>query len=1141
MKTFSLILFFIVCSFLSFAQVNLNQGLVAYYPFNGNANDVSGNGINGAVNGAILTADANGIANSAYEFNGTSDFISLPYNNKYNFSPTDSFSISCWIQPYNNPTWINAQAIVVKSPFNTNYQNSQWNFGLYSVNDRAMTGWAANNFLNASTIMKRDACWYNLVVTYKNGIWYLYVNGKLEAQDLSQTHFIIQDGSASSIAFGRKGEASGDYYKGKLDEVRIYNRNLNTAEVDSLFKKNYDKKCWENPCNSWLKTTSYPSAVEVGKIDITGDKLTIEAICNRITQYDDSTVYNMEGDIVAKHDNFSNVNYLLRPNDASITTTNGFFKTPSTCNVDTQKTYHIAMVYDGIFLKFYRNGFLLSQINATGNLIQNNWATRIGLYESQFFKENFLGYINEVRIWDVARTQQELQQHMGDTLPNPITQNGLIAYYTFNNLKNKQGNALYDGKLIGNALINETNPQCILVADSCGIIPTPPINPNCKGVVKLNGQNKINLPAPESKYYNSSGFTWETWFNSSYYDNNNNSIGTRNKLLSSLDIVPAEDILIGFGWVVGAKKKELCFVVDGKENVPFSVANRDNTPCTYFPLGGFIPNTWYHVAGVRDYANNKSLLYVNGILVDTKSNNHPAITRDMTTFMGNYLPIVDSGFAGKMDEIRIWNYPRTATEIQANYDKCLGGNETGLVAYYHSNEGKGSTLKDVSPNANNATLSSSVTWDKTDNAPLKTTCYQSTFSVTNKIICYKDTFQNHTVSGVYKDTITNSYGCDSIITLNLTVLPIPTISKDTVKGCGQVVVNGVVYTTNTLLSSTIKNQLGCDSIIQQHQIIITTKHDTLTKQICSGQGFWGHATSFDTTFALANNCDSILHVTIKNDVFIKDSITKSICNGEVYFGYNITGYYTDTFHTTSCDSIRVLHLIKSDNLQPMLQQDTSICNGDLVNLYPGSYQKYLWNTGSISASIKVKDIGVYWVEVSDSIGCKARDSFTLINVYAKPTNFLPTTLQVCYGELYTINGFKNYNWITGATTPSINLNGLNSYWLQVTDDNDCKGIDTMKIIYLSNQSINVINAFSPNGDGINDEFKPFTSTCLIQYELLIFNRWGQKVFNTTNVNRGWNGLLNGKSLPTDVYYYIIKYKTVTGLGETKSGYITLLR
>lgn len=53
MKTFSLILFFIVCSFLSFAQVNLNQGLVAYYPFNGNANDVSGNGINGAVNGLL--------------------------------------------------------------------------------------------------------------------------------------------------------------------------------------------------------------------------------------------------------------------------------------------------------------------------------------------------------------------------------------------------------------------------------------------------------------------------------------------------------------------------------------------------------------------------------------------------------------------------------------------------------------------------------------------------------------------------------------------------------------------------------------------------------------------------------------------------------------------------------------------------------------------------------------------------------------------------------------------------------------------------------------------------------------------------------------------------------------------------------
>ena len=77
--------------------------------------------------------------------------------------------------------------------------------------------------------------------------------------------------------------------------------------------------------------------------------------------------------------------------------------------IELNKTYHVAMVYDGSFLKYYRNGYLISQVPATGNLIQNNWITQIGFYQFAFYNVNFLGFINEVRIWNVARTQGELQ------------------------------------------------------------------------------------------------------------------------------------------------------------------------------------------------------------------------------------------------------------------------------------------------------------------------------------------------------------------------------------------------------------------------------------------------------------------------------------------------------------------------------------------------------------------------------------------------------------------------------------------------------------------------------------------------------------------------------------------------------------
>lgn len=95
----TLFLFLLLISYSLFAQVNLTQGLVAYYPFNGNANDASGNNINAVTTNATLTTDRIGTSNSAYYFDGATSYIQLPYSNLYNFAPQDSFSISVWVLP----------------------------------------------------------------------------------------------------------------------------------------------------------------------------------------------------------------------------------------------------------------------------------------------------------------------------------------------------------------------------------------------------------------------------------------------------------------------------------------------------------------------------------------------------------------------------------------------------------------------------------------------------------------------------------------------------------------------------------------------------------------------------------------------------------------------------------------------------------------------------------------------------------------------------------------------------------------------------------------------------------------------------------------------------------------------------------
>ena len=217
-------------------------------------------------------------------------------------------------------------------------------------------------------------------------------------------------------------------------------------------------------CNNWLYLPAHPSFVQIGDLNVPGNQITVEADVNMTQPYGGGPT--LGSDIVGKYAGPADVNYLLRAQNTQITTTSGFFQTPNACDLELNKTYHLAMVYDGVFLKYYRNGFLMSQVPATGNLIQNSWITEIGYYQYAFYNTNFLGYINEVKIWNVARTQAQIQTYMNTPLPSPATQTGLLAYYTFDDLLNKQGNILWNGTLSGSAAILQTNTSCNFIADN---------------------------------------------------------------------------------------------------------------------------------------------------------------------------------------------------------------------------------------------------------------------------------------------------------------------------------------------------------------------------------------------------------------------------------------------------------------------------------------------------------------------------------------------------------------------------------------------------------------------------------------------------------------------------------------------------
>lgn len=369
---------------------------------------------------------------------------------------------------------------------------------------------------------------FHLAMVYNGKSLRFYRNGQLLSEKSCSGNMILNDwlttiGAYASQTFNPTSSSPEDEtFNGYINEVRIWNvarteEELNQYKDQSLpnpttqtgllayYKfddlknkqgnSNYDLQLLGSPvinqvnpscmlssfqcpstlCQSYAKMSTLNSGFRAGDIDISGDKITVEALINSAGLFPGAD-YTWEQNVVSKHSDPSDVNYLLRMNHAEITTTNGFYETEKKCDPTINQTFHIAMVYDGTSLKFYRNGQLLSETPCSGNLILNDWQTTIGSYALQKFSattkaenETFYGYINEVRIWNVARTQNELDQYKDQALPKPTTQAGLVAYYQFNDLKNKQGNANYDLQLLGSPQINQANPFCDLGTEPCPI------------------------------------------------------------------------------------------------------------------------------------------------------------------------------------------------------------------------------------------------------------------------------------------------------------------------------------------------------------------------------------------------------------------------------------------------------------------------------------------------------------------------------------------------------------------------------------------------------------------------------------------------------------------------------------------------
>ena len=233
MKSFSFLLCFFTLISLSYAQAPTN-GLVAYYPFNGNANDESGNGNNGVVNGVTLATDRFGNANKAYSFNSNTSIVVS--DNDY-LELTNSFSISSWF--YANSL---GQVSMILSKHTCSNAEGTYTYGVWSGNGNNLVNFQAYPNFNASTYPSNAGNvnvnrWYNFVTTYDKATRTLtyYLNGIL--MSTIQIDFNISN-TTRDFYIGMQNCGSGAewHWNGKIDDIRIYNRNLSNVEVQQLYQ-----------------------------------------------------------------------------------------------------------------------------------------------------------------------------------------------------------------------------------------------------------------------------------------------------------------------------------------------------------------------------------------------------------------------------------------------------------------------------------------------------------------------------------------------------------------------------------------------------------------------------------------------------------------------------------------------------------------------------------------------------------------------------------------------------------------------------------------------------------------------------------------------------------------------------------------
>jgi gliding motility-associated-like protein len=1116
------------------------SGIVLCMSMDGNANDSTKFAHNGIVRGATLTTGRNGISNSAYYFDGTTSHISLGV--KPMLKP-NAASISLWVKPhtFNSYTGGNANCIfLTKNPNNPgSYMEA---YSLYLTNRSGPTKFMTVSTHQPTTNEKWFQSvqntnlnqWTHLVLTFDFDSLRLYINGQLDNKTYKGFNNVYD--ALDSIMIGYSANTMNkNYFKGDMDELKIYNRVLSNTEILNLYNKPFTCSCIAVKAPSDCDTTNLNTG-KVLHLDFNGNTQDKSGNGNHAANFGATPVAGKGGVVNTAYKFNGTSNYMRVSNNATINSMTqitmcailkpkGFYNGPCMNNqIISKNNINNSGHYSLVYSPLNDNGACsaLQDSNKCNfySGISSGGCSVSAVYKAPFIKKDS---------WYCVVTTYD-----GDTAKNYV--NGELRFTCKINLPLGSNSAdLFIGKLDNitypywlNADLDDIRIYNRTLAPSevkgycsaCSVSQPPPCDTSRRFTYTqcLNDSIQVVLrPGSQYQWSPSIGLSSDTMRNPKIYLSANRTylvsyLGLRGcQLIDTIDILvkPAaiypkiEDQLICIGDSIQIEIPIYATNILWSPNLAISSTTAKNP--YFFPTANrtyylefrdsfgciqkdtFDINTKLCCPARAQFTIPEDMLCYGENLTITNRSKGPITSYNWS--FGNAIPSSHAGAAPP-----VLNFPNGGTyslRLIVTNGSCQDTMEkTITVVQIMPNAGKDTfnCLGAFTVQLGESAISDwSYSW-----TPSK---FLNDPNIANPIC----NIVNDSVNYILEITDRSS-GCmayDTVVVYTNRNIVSKTTKQRICFGDSVLFNNNYSKTTN-LYYYTIKKTDGiCDSFIDILDLNVLQKQVlTYTPKIHCEFYIDGKGKRHDTSYIEQDtirsksllNCDSIINITPR-EIF-KKIYTEKTVQGCSPFLYNGKTYITSKVKE---DSIRIR----------------------------GAYS-----------------------------GCDSIIEYINVIVYPKPKAEISPSIPnpVLYKQTVTLtaSGGSGYLWLQmGSTNSEIDykLNQIQPrlFTVRVTDDNNCW--DTVS--YIVNGELpdtcyyGFPNAFTPNQDGLNDEYIPNMDECTEIKVFAIYDRWGEKVFET-NQQKGWNGFYKGKPAPLSVYLYYAELITPWGI-KIHKGNFTLIR